>query len=387
MSKKLKVLIVSTLVGVGVSACGSLPNVDEVLPDRKVEYKKSRQAERNLEVPPDLTRSTINDALVIPDTQGSSSTTLSAFENRKRIQGRGASSSRGSVLPDIKEMQVKRDGDQRWLLINGDADDIWNKVLGFWQDNGILLAQQDPSVGVIVTDWIENRANVKSDFITNVIRKTFDGLYSSGVRDQYRVRIERGDRKGTSELYLTHRGLVEEIVTRASGDTEQSIWKPVPTDHELEAEMLRRLMVYMGVQDSIAKKGLGAKGGKKIARSQLVRGSNGSYLVIREAAPRAWRLTGVALDRVGFAVEDRDRRKGIYFVRYNDPMVQTEESGMLGKLAFWKDNDIIDKETNYQVSLRPEGDKTRVLVLTEAGAPTQSQTAVRILTLLHEQIR
>jgi outer membrane protein assembly factor BamC len=250
------------------------------------------------------------------------------------------------------------------------------------------MTEQDPSIGVMVTDWIENRADIKSDFITDAVRKVFDSAYSAATRDQYRVRIERGAEEGTVELFLTHRGMQEEMMTVSGSTSERPVWVPRDTDHGLEAEMLRRLMVHMGVADQKASKSLARKGVSAKSRSQLNRSANEVSLTVKDEIPRAWRLTGVALDRVGFAVEDRNRSDGVYFVRYNDPMKETEDPGLLSKLAFWKDEDRnIDKENRYQVKLTPKGDITDIVILSESGTRDNSATAVRILTLLHEQMR
>ncbi len=377
--------LVLLMMALLLAGCGALPSMDEVLPDRKVEYKKAKDAGTNLEIPPDLTKSTINDQLVIPGSSGAEATTLSGQLERERIQGRVAT--RTSVLPKIEQIEVMRDGNQRWLRIQATPEDVWYKTIAFWQENGILLAQQDPTVGVMVTDWLENRADIKNDFITDKIRSVFEGAYSAATRDQYRLRIEQGTTSGITELYLTHRGMEEKYILDGGGDTERTVWNPRPTDHGLEAEMLRRLMNYMGVADQQTRRSL-AQGGAAQARSRLVRNGDEVLLLLDEEVNRAWRLTGVALDRVGFAVEDRDRSKRIYYVRYNDPLKEAEEPGLLDKLAFWRDNDKdIDKENQYQVGLDADGSGTRVVVRNRQGVQENSETALRILTLLHEQIQ
>ncbi|MGD2084474.1 MAG: outer membrane protein assembly factor BamC, partial [Chromatiales bacterium] len=126
---------------------------------------------------------------------------------------------------------------------------------------------------------------------------------------------------------------------------------------------------------------------KQPIRSQLTQTRAGSLLTINEEFSRAWRITGVALDRVGFAVEDRDRSRGLYFVRYDDPFAGEENRGFLSKLAFWRDDKNIDKENQYLVNLRPQGATTEVVVLNKDGERSNSDTAKRILTLIHEQIR
>jgi len=379
-----KLLLLSLLLTL-LAACNTLPNVEEMLPDRKVEYKKSKQAVKNLEVPPDLTSNSISDSLVIPGAMGSGSASFSDFANRETpVAG---VSNQGSVIPKLEDIRVQRDGDQRWLVIKGSPDNVWSRVVDFWQENGILMVEQDPSIGVMVTDWVENRADIKSDIITDTVRKFVDGLYTASTRDQYRVRIEHGGDEGMVELFLTHRGMQEELVTSTGGDSERAVWIPRATDHGLEAEMLRRLMVHMGVADKKASRSLASKGASASSRSKLNRGRDQVSLAVNEELPRAWRLTGVALDRVGFAVEDRNRSEGVYFVRYNDPMKENEDPGILSKLAFWQEEKNIDKESRYQVKLTPDGSLTQITILNEASTRDNSPTAVRILTLLHEQMR
>jgi len=369
------------------AGCSSIPGMDKVLPDRKVEYKKSRQAEKNLEIPPDLSRSSINDELVIPGAPQTDPTTLSGFENREQVRGRVAA--RTAVLPAVKGIEVERDGDQHWLRINSPPDDVWFRVVEFWQENGVLLQEQDPVVGVIVTDWLEERPDIAPGIVRGWLSKAMEGLHSASTRDQYRVRLEPGERPDTTELYLTHRGMQEMIIQDGAGTVERTVWNPRPSDRGLEAEILRRLMVYLGVSEQQAGSALARKeGGKAKRRSTLNRTEGRVSLTVDEGFDRSWRLVGVALDRVGFAVEDRDRAGGVYYVRYNDPMKDAEEEGWLSKLAFWqKDDDNFDKENQYQVKLNDAGQPTEVVVLNEKGERVNSETALRILTLLNEQIR
>lgn len=386
MSLKVSKLLLTSIALSLLAGCSAMPELDGMLPDRKVEYKKSRSAEKNLEVPPDLSSSTISDDLVIPGSMGSGSATYSDFANRGATTA--SSGITGSVIPQLEDIKVQRNGDQRWLVIKASPDDVWNRVIDFWQENGILMAEQDPSIGVMVTSWIENRADIKSDFITDYVRKIFDSAYSAATRDQYRVRMERGGEEGTVELFLTHRGMQEELVpSSAAGSSERAVWTPRESDHGLEAEMLRRLMVHLGVADQKASKSLASKGPAASERSLLNRTSDQVSLSVKEELERAWRLIGVALDRVGFAVEDRNRTDSVYYVRYIDPMKDEEDTGLLSKLVFWKDDKNIDKENRYQVKLSSDGDDTKIVILNEAGARDNSPTAVRILTLLHEQIR
>jgi outer membrane protein assembly factor BamC len=247
---------------------------------------------------------------------------------------------------------------------------------------GFLIKMEDPRLGILETGWAENRADIPSDIIRNTLGKVMDFAYSAATRDQYRVRLEHGATPGTTELYLTHRGM-EEVVT-GTPDDRSSTWKSRAPDPELEAEMMKRLVVFLGVGEEKAETLLAAQPQTQ-SRAQLVTDGNGIMLIDKEDFSRAWRRTGVALDRVGFAVEDRNRTDGIYYVRYNDPLGDEDKKGLLSKLAFWSSDE--SKAKQYQIVLLAQGAETQVIVNNAEGKRENSSTAKRILTLLEEQLR
>jgi outer membrane protein assembly factor BamC len=352
-----------------VSACST---VEKVAPGhQKVDYKKS-EVTKSLEVPPDLSSNTINDAPASLD-----AATYSEYGEKTNVVRDSA------VLPAQANMRVERDGDQQWLVVRGTPAQVWPRVKEFWLQEGFLIQKEDPRVGIIETGWSENRADIPQGPIRNILGKVIDAVYSSATRDQYRVRLENGTQPGTTEVYLTHRGMQEVIKGGAVDGTP--VWEPRATDPELEAEMLKRLMVYMGVEEEKAQVML-AKQTDRQDRAQLVSDDSGAMLVIYEDFSRAWRRTGVALDRVGFAVEDRNRSDGTYYVRYSDPLASHEKEGVLSKLAFWSSDDEA-KATQYQIELQASGASTHVIVNDAQGLRDTSATGKRILTLLEEQLR
>ena len=216
------------------------------------------------------------------------------------------------MLPDIRDphrqkcpiAHVERDGNQQWLVVHGAPSQVWPKVREFWLQEGFLVKMEDPRVGILETGWAENRADIPGGPIRNFLGKVIDAVYSSATRDQFRVRLERGTESGTTEVFLTHRG-VEEVLQGGIEDGN-AVWQPRPTDPELEAEMLKRLMVYLGIEEQKAEAMVARQSGPTV-RAQMVSNDSGSMLIVNEDFSRAWRRTGVALDRVGFAVEDRNR--------------------------------------------------------------------------------
>jgi outer membrane protein assembly factor BamC len=242
-----------------------------------------------------------------------------------------------------------------------------------------------PEAGVMETDWNENRARVPDGILRNTLGKLLDSVYSTSERDKFRTRLERGTEAGTTEIYISHRGMEEVYTSIAKDETK---WQPRPPDPELEAEMLRRLMVRLGVQEDRAKTQVAVA--KEPPRATLTKTTAGGTLALTEQFDRAWRRVGLALDRVGFTVEDRDRSKGIYFVRYIDPQLDNktaENKGWFSRLKFWGNDDPKKSDQQYRVVVKDLGESAEVNVLNKNGAPEQSPTANRILSLLHEQLR
>ena len=363
-----------------VAGCSSIG-----IESKKIDYKSASAVKvPTLEIPPDLTAPTRDDRFVVPDTGGKGTATFSAYSGER---GQAAAAQQPStVLPKVDKVRVERAGNQRWLVINETPDKLWGQVKDFWQETGFLINLELPEAGVMETDWAENRAKIGMDFLRNLLGKVIDSLYSTAERDKFRTRLEPGAEPGTTEVYISHRGMYEIYVSEGK---EQTRWQPREPDPELEAEMLRRLMVRFGSDEKRAEIEMAAAKTRPAERASLTRGANGAAtLDVQESFDRAWRRVGLALDRVGFTVEDRDRSKGLYFVRYVDPESdgQNKDPGLLSKLAFWKPS-TPDPQTRYRVFVKDGGASTVVQVLTAEGGADQSDTAKKILGLLHEQLK
>ena len=382
MNRSLPLLSLSLLLVGALAGCSG-----SILPEsKKIEYKSAGKLPP-LEIPPDLTQASRDERYVVPDVSSSKgSATYSAYSNERSGQARTTTAQ--DLLPQVDKMRIERSGTQRWLVVAGAPDKLWPGVKEFWQELGFLVNVEVPEAGVMETDWAENRAKIPQDVIRGTIGKVFDSLYSTAERDKFRTRLEKGSEPGTVEIYISHRGMYEIYVNEGKSETK---WQPRPADPELEAEMLRRLMVRLGVEESRAKTMVAAE--QKQDRAKLSRATDGAgALLLEEAFDRAWRRVGLALDRVGFTVEDRDRSQGLYFVRYVDPDSETkkkdEDKGMLSKLMFWKGS-AADKpaQAQYRIQVKAGGETTTVQVLTREGGVDRSDTSKRILGLLHEQLK
>ncbi|HUP93964.1 MAG TPA: outer membrane protein assembly factor BamC [Burkholderiales bacterium] len=363
---------------IALAACSTFGSFE--LPTKKVEYKSAGRLPP-LDIPPDLTRPTGDDRFAVPEGTRSGAATFSEYQ---RERGTRAEPGSGAVLPAQDGARVERAGTQRWLVVKGEPEQLWGVVKDFWQETGFIVNREVPEAGVMETDWAENRSRVPDGFIRNTLGKLLDAVYSTSERDKFRTRLERGSQPGTTEIYISHRGM-EEVYTSPNND--QTKWQPRQANPELEAEMLRRLLVRFGVQDERAKTAIASA--PSTPRAVLQKGRDGAALALNEQFDRAWRRVGLALDRVGFTVEDRDRSKGIYFVRYIDPEVDNKTAdnrSWFSRLRFWGSGDK-EKNEQYRVLVKDAGERAEVNVLNKEGGKEVSATANRILTLLYDELK
>lgn len=369
-----------------LAGCGS---INSLMESDRLDYKSAAKSSiSRLEIPPDLTQLQRDNRYAIPEANRGTAT-ASGYNLEQGL--RPTTSSNTPIAPKTKVgIRVERDGKQRWLVVEQAPEILWSQVKDFWQDSGFLINIESPETGVMETDWAENRAKIPLDFIRKTLGKALDTFYSTGERDKFRTRMERGA-NGTTEIYISHRGAEEVLVGQQKDST---LWTMRPSDPELEAEFLSRLMTRLGTDGERAKVAI-ATATPQIARAKLINDANGAYVEVDESFDRAWRRVGLALDRVGFTVEDRDRTKGTYFVRYVDQdkeaqnKATTTEKGFLSKLFSFgsgSQNKAISAQ-RYRVVVKESGASSQVVVLNDEGRAEKSKTADQILSLLNEQLK
>ena len=379
-------LATAAVAALTLAGCSS---VGDALSGDKVDYRSGGAKTPGLEVPPDLTQLSKDSRYQ----QSGGAVSAAAFQAAP-IGGATAAPSTPNVAPqNVGTNSIERAGSERWLRTSLAPDQLWPQLQAFWKERGFTIVQDTPDAGVMETDWAENRAKLPQDFIRASIGKVFDGLYSTGELDKFRTRVERGA-NGGSEIYITHRGMVETVTGQ---NKDSTIWQPRPTDPQLEAEMLSRLMIKLGTKEEVAKVQAEAAAASPLpgapgapARARVVTGQPAATLQVDDGFDRAWRRVGVALDRSGFTVEDRDRTQGIYFVRYIDPkFAGKEEPGFFSKLfSFGDKKDDPGSPTRYRVVVKASGERSSMVsVLTGTGVPENGDAGQRITSLLLEDLK
>ncbi|MED5621254.1 outer membrane protein assembly factor BamC [Ideonella sp. BN130291] len=379
----------------GLAGCSSMENM---LSGDKIDYKSAAAKTTPLEVPPDLTQLQ-REGRFQPQ---AGVVSANNYQNPAAAGAAPVAATGPAVAPQqVGEVRVERNGNTRWLVTTQSPEQVWPQLRSFWQDRGFNIAIDSPEAGVMETDWAENRAKLANDWVRNTIGKFFDSLYSTGERDKFRTRIERTP-QGT-EIFISHRGM-EEVLTGQAKDS--TLWRQRPTDPGLEAEMLARLMVKLGSKEQDARSAVlatapaaAASGAAPAtptaaatpaapARARLLTDLPAAALQVDEPFDRAWRRVGLALDRTGFTVEDRDRANGVYYVRYADPkQAGKEDPGFFSKL-FGGDKSGSNAPARYRIEVKRGGtENTTVSVLNAQGAPEKGDIGQRIVNLLVDDLK
>ncbi|WP_317204477.1 outer membrane protein assembly factor BamC [Janthinobacterium sp.] len=363
---------------VSLTGCGM---ISSVVGNDKVDYKSVKKAS-TLDVPPDLTQLQKDNRYSLPDAKNGIAT-ASGYNAQKGAAPLAAAGTSGVLATGGAAVRVERAGNQRWLVVKQTPEALWPQLKTFWEDSGFTLALEQPAAGIMETEWNENRAKIPQDIVRSTIGKVFDSLYSTGERDKYRTRIERlAD--GSSEIFISHRG-AEEVLTGTQKDG--TIWTARPNDPGMEALFLARLMTRLGSGDDASAKTAVDTAIVQPLHAKLIGSGVSRSVEVDEGFDRAWRRVGLALDRVGFTVEDRDRTQGTYFVRYLDPDV-AKADGFLSKLFSWGSSEKDKEAQRYRVSVKAgSGAVSQVSVLNKDGAAEVSATAEKILVLLNEQLK
>ena len=413
VAKLTALVLLSTLV----AACDSIPFIDTTS-----DYKGAGRA-KPLEVPPDLTSIKTSDAYNVPG----GSTSYNTYNQGQEGQEAGVE----VILPNTEGIRMEKAGAQRWLVVNAPAEKIWPAVREFWIDQGFAVRVENPETGVMETEWIEADAIKAQNDKKNIgekFDKWLDKLSGFADRRKFRTRLERGEKEGSTEIYMTHRTVssapddgknkiqtqLGEIDTGYRADTTKKT--AAEADGDLDAELMRRLMVKLGVEEKRAQQIVANPVSEK--RAEVFKEADSSVtLNLNDPFDRGWRRVGLALDRIGFVIEDKDRSNGTFFVRYSDVDIDDgpkKKKGLLDTLAFWKDDPeaenkskvkeestIVDKlkfwkgsdeksdpSKQYRIKvIETENGGTRVNVVDAEGNRNRSSTANRIVSLLYEQLK
>ena len=363
------------VLALGLTACSSFSSLTA---SDKVDYKKQGEVRGpNLALPPDLITAQADRRFIVQD----GTATMSEYSQAVKK----SSQMRTNVLTGIPGMKIERDGDKRWLVVDKSAASLYPQIKDFWQENGFLLLIDSPSTGILETDWAENRTKIPQDIIRRTLGKVLDSLYDSGERDKFRTRLEV-QKPEVTEIYISHKGAIE-VPLKDASTTISTRWTVRPSDPELEAIFLTRLMERLGMTQEQAKAQITTTAAApKTPKAKLIEDGAETRIEMTQSFDRAWRDIGLALDRSNFTVDDRDRSKGIYFVRYVNPKDLGDSRGWFGR-TFGKTDDADKKAKVYRVVVQDRGQNQIVISVQDSdGKPENTATGNQLLTTLDRQL-
>ncbi|WP_412852396.1 outer membrane protein assembly factor BamC [Ectothiorhodospira shaposhnikovii] len=353
-----------------LTACGSLGSRDG--------HADSRET-RALEVPPDLVAPNVDPSFRIPE---QTTARASALEDRRAVPGEISSGTqaRVPVLVDASTLQLRREGNVRWLEVEDTPPaDLWPQLRAFFQAQSLPLNREEPALGILETEWFQARAQVPMEGgIRGLLGRLFGDFYDASTRDQYRVRLEPQGDSGTA-VFVSHRS-VEEVAER-----EDIVrWRMRPSDPEAEAEMLVRLMVHLGLEPEQAAQALGQA--PDLTPGLRLSEANGeTALEVRGEFTGLWRRMGVLLDRAALLVDDQDRSEGVYYVTFR-PEAHERRGGFFSRLFSTGESARLRPDTQYQIHLRQAGDWVQVIPRSQAGEALSGGEAAAVLERIEQEL-
>jgi len=348
----------------------------------KLDYQTQTRKIVKLEVPPDLNNPDQGNLYQIP--AGSGAVRASDLSRRTSATQQAANS---EVLKSVKGVRLERDGNQRWVEVQGKSPaEIWPLLKAFWQENGFDIKSEEPGIGQMETEWAENRAKIPQDGLRRLLDKVgMGGIYSTSERDKFIIRIEQG-KNGTTDVFFAHKGM-KEVYADKKKDT--TMWQPAANDPNLEAAFLARFMQYLGVDQQQAENALTQSVAKR-SGSELAR-IDGNTLLVSGDYGRNWRRTALALDRIGLNVLGQNIERHAFLVQQapnESEAVSTKKPGFFSRM-FGKGKKV-EKPAAYPeiiVFVEPINGGSRIRLLNKDGSAYNGSDASTLISRLHTELR
>lgn len=316
----------------------------------------------SLEVPPDLAKP-INGGL---DEEVPTAGSMSG----DGLEGNGAYGPR--VLPLGQHLHIGRDGDMRWLIVDLTPGQLWPRLREFWTAYGLALKVDSPAIAIMETDWERSKVDGPKGWFG-----AMSNSYDASKRDKFRIRLE-STQEGVTELFLTHYG-IEELATADDNDNLLTAWNPRPSDLEKANELLNHIIVFLGNKETTARAVMADSGETKSERAWI----DGDQIAVSEGFARGWRRLGIALDRLGLVVDDRDRSRGIYYVSKVDQLADAGVERSWYKSAFASDKDTGKK---YHILVKGGEQSSTVSMEYESGELIEEKRLQIFLKALVEKL-
>jgi len=345
-------------------------------------YEGSHQID-SLELPPDLIAPGMERAYRIPDVPGER-VSARALEADPRRDAPRAVAETALVLPESPDVQIRRDGQTRWLHVAAMPEALWPRLRAFWREQNLTLVRDEPAIGIMETEWAEDRAGIPLGATRGLLARAIGTVYDAGTRDQYRLRVERVN--GATEIFISHRGAVE----RGDPNGQAARWFIADPDPELEAQMMNRLLVFLTTGETPETVARAEEADfERTGQVDLVERDGHFVLALRGEPDALWRRLGLALDRTGLMVDEQDRRTGTFLVTYRPDVADqaTQRPGMFRRMLGAGRETSARIDQRFQVQMIENGRELRIEALSIDGERLRTRDERFVLETIQPQLR
>ncbi len=336
-----------------ISACSWLFGDEGTFRDRSNDYRKAT-VEAPLELPEGMDSESIDDSYAIP--RISDRTTLDDEFEVPTPEPLSDDVSRDSV-------RINTLGDDRWILVDGAPGEVWPRLRGFLSLNQLAVQRADAVSGIIETAWLQPSGE-------------------DALRERYRLRIDQGVQRGTSEVYVLQADI-------RSGDEN---WPEQSNNGEREKIMTQELAQYLA--DSSAAAAVSMLAQQAIDSSGKITleedANENVYINLTLPFSRAWASVGKALQKSGYKIDDLNRSEQVYYVNFSEVTEEEEDDGMFSWMYDWASSD--DDDDNaigvpYLIRLKDnEGGTIAITIERPDNAAMSKSDTERLLKLIKRNI-
>ena len=316
----------------------------------------------SLEVPPDLTSPSYENSFRLSEFASGIDTNMVNLTNSE-IENNDK-----KILVAPSDISVKKSGNRRWLEVNKDSETIWKLSNQFLKELGFTIKNSNKKIGIMETNFLENRKPEipaqTMGFFRSALQSTIENVnYTLPSVDKYKIRIEpKSD--FITEVYLSVNSMAE--VISGSGNNETTLWQNSEKDYALEAEMLYKLMVYLGGDSAKAReKIISAKDNNKVVVN-VKDGLNGyAKLVFNLNLIDTWDNISWAISETNVQVEDRDIKERAFYIN----LARTADKGIMSKI-FGEDAIL----NTYQIQLKSIGSSLTEVYFQDISEANEQKT-------------
>lgn len=207
------------------------------------------------------------------------------------------------VEKEQAKVKLQRVGDERWILLEAPASQVWPLTQSFLVQRGIRVARSHPASGLIETDWVEFNND-------------------PAHRSRFRLNIEQGIRLETTEIRVLH--------ARRPSAARIDTWPDRSSDEQMTNAMLEDLANELALEISNRSASLLGQNVGGQVKAELVMDGREPSIKLRLSESRATATVSHALRSEQFKLWGSAASGRVFYMNYADPNARKGWFGWFG---------------------------------------------------------